>query len=114
MKYCFSYGSRTQIAASSKSSQAARAEPDMIREPTDAQREERGDTCMVKVVYEVVPHDGGWAYKLGDVYSEAFPSHSEALEAARIVAAEQQVGGYFAEISWQDAQGKWHEEYAEG
>ena len=36
---------------------------------------------MVKVVYEVVPHDGGWAYKLGDVYSEAFPSHSEALEA---------------------------------
>ena len=68
---------------------------------------------MVKVVYEVVPHDGGWAYRLGNVYSEAFPSHAEALEAARIVAAEQQVGGS-AEISWQDDKGKWHEEYAEG
>ncbi len=61
---------------------------------------------MVKVVYEVVPHDGGWAYKLGDVYSEAFPTHPEALEAARIVAAEQQVGGDSAEISWQDDQGQ--------
>jgi hypothetical protein len=69
---------------------------------------------MIKVVYEVVPHDGGWAYRLGDVYSEAFPSHAEALEAARIVAAEQQVGGDSAEISWQDEKGKWHEEYVEG
>jgi|AraplaMF_Col_mLB_1032019.scaffolds.fasta_scaffold03303_9 hypothetical protein len=69
---------------------------------------------MVKVVYEVVPHDGGWAYRLGNVYSESFPSHAEALEAARIVAAEQQVGGDSAEISWQDDKGKWHEEYAEG
>jgi hypothetical protein len=77
-------------------------------------KEKKRRYCMVKVVYEVVPHDGGWAYKLGDVYSEAFPTHSEALEAARIVAAEQQVGGDSAEISWQDAQGKWHEEYAEG
>jgi hypothetical protein len=55
---------------------------------------------MIKVVYEVVPHDGGWAYRLGGVYSEAFPTHAEALEAARIVAAEQQVGGDSAEISW--------------
>jgi hypothetical protein len=69
---------------------------------------------MVKVVYEVVPHDGGWAYRLGGVYSEAFPSHADALSAARIVAAEQQVGGDSAEISWQDDKGKWHEEYAEG
>jgi hypothetical protein len=36
------------------------------------------------------------------------------VEAARIVAAEQQVGGDSAEISWQDESGKWHEEYADG
>ena len=66
---------------------------------------------MVKVVYEIVPHDGGWAYRFRDVYSEAFPTHSEAVEAPRIVAAEQQDS---AEISWQDEGGKWHEEYADG
>lgn len=43
---------------------------------------------MIKVVYEIVPHDGGWAYRFRDVYSEAFPTHSEAVEAACIVAAE--------------------------
>ena len=69
---------------------------------------------MVKVVYEIVPHDGGWAYRFRDVYSEAFPTQSEAVEADRIVAAEQQVGGDSAEISWQDESGKWHEEYADG
>ena len=69
---------------------------------------------MVKVVCEIVPHDGGWAYRFRDVYSEAFPTHSEAVEAARIVAAEQQIGGDSAEISWQDESGKWHEEYADG
>lgn len=69
---------------------------------------------MTKVVYEVVPHDGGWAYRLNGVYSESFRSHEEALEAARIVAAEQQVGGESTEISYQDEKGRWHEEYADG
>ena len=69
---------------------------------------------MTKVVYEVVPHDGGWAYRLNGVYSESFSSHDEALEAARIVAAEQQVGGESAEISYQDEKGRWHEEHADG
>jgi hypothetical protein len=36
------------------------------------------------------------------------------VEAARIVAAEQQVGGDSAEISYQDEKGKWHEEYTDG
>ena len=69
---------------------------------------------MVKITYEIVQHDGGWAYRFDDVYSEAFPTHAEALEAARIVAAEQQVGGDAAEISYQDDKGKWHEEYTDG
>ncbi|HVK91864.1 MAG TPA: DUF2188 domain-containing protein, partial [Mycoplana sp.] len=34
---------------------------------------------MSTVKYEVVEHDGGWAYKVGDVFSEPFPSHAEAM-----------------------------------
>jgi len=38
---------------------------------------------MAEVKYKIVEHDGGWAYKLGDVFSETFPSHDAALRAAR-------------------------------
>jgi hypothetical protein len=68
----------------------------------------------MRVTYEIVPHDGGWAYRLGGVYSETFASHAEAVEAARIVAQEQQVGGESTEISFQDETGRWHEEYCDG
>lgn len=30
---------------------------------------------MTRITYEIVEHDGGWAYKVGDVFSEPFPSH---------------------------------------
>ncbi len=48
---------------------------------------------MVRVTYVIVEHDGGWAYKVGDVFSETFPTHDTALAAARIAAAEQQQPG---------------------
>jgi hypothetical protein len=69
---------------------------------------------MVKVTYHIVQHDGGWAYKLGDVFSEAFPSHDEAFAAARRAALEQQRPGETAGISWEDSRGKWHEEVSRG
>lgn len=69
---------------------------------------------MPSVTYRIVEHDGGFAYKLGDVFSEPFRSHAAALSAARRVALEQQVGGRDAEISWQDAEGRWHEEHVDG
>ncbi len=69
---------------------------------------------MVKIIYEIVPHDGGWAYRLGPVYSEAFPTHDQALEAVRIVVAEQQVGDEPVTISYQDENGRWREEYSDG
>ncbi|MFB2553547.1 DUF2188 domain-containing protein [Ensifer soli] len=69
---------------------------------------------MVKVTYEVVPHDGGWAYRFNDVYSETFPSHADALAAATIAAAEHQVGGDSETIDYQDAAGRWHHERADG
>ncbi|MBC2774266.1 DUF2188 domain-containing protein [Rhizobium sp. AQ_MP] len=69
---------------------------------------------MVKITYEIVPHDGGWAYRLGGVYSEAFATHDQALEAARIVMEEQQVGDEPVTISYQDESGRWREEYSDG
>ena len=41
---------------------------------------------MAHVVYTIVEHDGGWAYKLGDVFSEPFPSRDAAVKAAHRVA----------------------------
>ena len=69
---------------------------------------------MTQVIYRVVEHDGGWAYKVGDVFSETFRTHADALAAARIAASEQQVGGKTEGIEFQDAEGKWHEELAGG
>jgi Uncharacterized protein conserved in bacteria (DUF2188) len=69
---------------------------------------------MNKVVYQIVEHDGGWAYKVDGVFSETFPSHGDALAAANIAAREQQLGGSTEGIAFQDAAGKWHEEIAQG
>jgi Uncharacterized protein conserved in bacteria (DUF2188) len=69
---------------------------------------------MASVTYEIVEHDGGWAYRVGDVYSETFPSHDEALAAARQAAVEQRVPGETTGISWEDENGRWHEEVARG
>lgn len=45
---------------------------------------------MQTIVYEVVEHDGGWAYRMNGAFSESFPSHSDALQAATIAAKAQQ------------------------
>lgn len=42
---------------------------------------------MTKIVYEIVEHDGGWAYKLDDVFSETYPTKEQATAAANDVAA---------------------------
>lgn len=68
---------------------------------------------MAKIHYRVVQHDGGWAYKLGDVFSEPFASRAAAFAAARRVAAEQHVPGDETEIVYQDAAGQWHSEISE-
>jgi len=69
---------------------------------------------MTKVTYQIVEHDGGWAYKLGDVFSETFRSREAALEAAKAAASEQQIAGRTEGISYQDSEGHWHNEVAEG
>ncbi|WP_375458675.1 DUF2188 domain-containing protein [uncultured Enterovirga sp.] len=69
---------------------------------------------MTDVTYKVVEHDGGWAYKLGDVFSETFPSHDAARAAADRVAQEQRAPGETEAIQYQDEKGRWHDETAPG
>lgn len=65
---------------------------------------------MSEIIYEVVEHDGGWAYRVNGVLSETFPSHKAAHAAAVRAAAEQQVPGPTETIEYEDAKGKWHTE----
>jgi predicted secreted protein len=69
---------------------------------------------MSKVVYEIVEHDGGWAYKVGATFSETFSSHYAARAAAERAAREQQVAGDTVGISYEDSQGRWRDEIASG
>jgi hypothetical protein len=69
---------------------------------------------MTHVVYRVVEHDGGWAYKVGDVFSETFRTHALAHAAAVRAAREQRTPGQRATIQYEDSAGKWHEETAQG
>ncbi|RBP04583.1 uncharacterized protein DUF2188 [Roseiarcus fermentans] len=66
------------------------------------------------VTYRIVEHDGGWAYKVGDVFSETFASHEEARRAAERAAAEQRVGGETTDIEYEDSEGEWRVELAKG
>jgi hypothetical protein len=67
-----------------------------------------------KVVYQIVQHDGGWAYKVGTVLSEPFPTHEAAHAAAAAAAERQRHAGQTEAIEYEDTSGKWHEELADG
>jgi hypothetical protein len=69
---------------------------------------------MSRITYEIIEHDGGWAYKVGNTYSETFPSRTDAVAAAKIAAAEQQVAGSTEGIEYEDSAGKWHSELSDG
>ncbi|GJE57799.1 MULTISPECIES: DUF2188 domain-containing protein [Methylobacterium] len=69
---------------------------------------------MSEITYHVIEHDGGYAYKVGGTFSETFASHDEALDAARIAAAEQRRPGSTETIAYQDSQGRSHVETASG
>ena len=66
------------------------------------------------VTYEIVQHDGGWAYKVNGVFSEAFSTHAEALTAAQSAAAEQELPGDAETIEYEDDRGEWHSETVSG
>ena len=69
---------------------------------------------MINVTYKVVEHDGGWAYKVGDVFSETFRTHDDAHRAAEIAAKRQRALGEDGEIVFEDASSKWHQQTSAG
>lgn len=69
---------------------------------------------MAAVTYEIVEHDGGWAYRAEGTYSETFATHEQALGAARRAAKEQERPGSTTGIEYEDEQGRWHGEVSAG
>jgi hypothetical protein len=69
---------------------------------------------MTKVTYEIVEHDGGWAYRVDGVYSETFPTHDAARRAAERAAQEQILPDQTTPISYEDEKGRWHDEVSSG
>jgi Uncharacterized protein conserved in bacteria (DUF2188) len=65
---------------------------------------------MSKIVYHVVQHDGGWAYRVDETFSESFPTHEAAHKAAERAAREQALPGEATIIAYEDKAGHWHRE----
>jgi hypothetical protein len=74
----------------------------------------RKERRMAEVTYHVVQHDGGWTYKVGEVFAETFKTREQAEVAARRAAAEQRLSNEPAEIEYEDERGEWHEEHSDG
>jgi hypothetical protein len=69
---------------------------------------------MPSVTYQIVEHDGGWAYRVEGTFSETLASHEAALNAARRAAREQRQPGETAGIEFEDSRGVWREEVSSG
>ena len=69
---------------------------------------------MTELIYEIVQHDGGWAYRVDGVFSETFATHDQARKAAERAAGEQRVSDDARAISSEDQDGRWHDEISAG
>ncbi len=69
---------------------------------------------MVHVTYRIVEHDGGWAYKAGDTFSETFATREQAHGAAVRAAREQKAPDQNAMIEYETVEGEWVVESADG
>lgn len=69
---------------------------------------------MTQITYRIVEHDGGWAYKVGDSFSETFPNAAAARAAATRASREQRVSDSTAWIEFESPNGEWITERADG
>ncbi|HEX8471698.1 MAG TPA: hypothetical protein VF633_11345 [Brevundimonas sp.] len=69
---------------------------------------------MSQVTYRIVEHDGGWAYKLGDTFSETYPDHDSARVGAVRASREQRSPDETAFIEYENTSGQWITERADG
>jgi hypothetical protein len=69
---------------------------------------------MTDMTYQVIKHDGGWAYAVNGTYSESFPTREAARRAAKLAASEQTDPGEATQISYEDEKGRWHNELDSG
>ena len=69
---------------------------------------------MAEVIYQVVEHDGGWAYQVDGSYSETFPNREAAHRAAEAAAREQRQPGETEGITYETAAGDWRAEVSSG
>jgi len=69
---------------------------------------------MSQIVYKIVEHDGGWAYKLGDTFSETYPDHDSARAGAVRASREQRSPDETAFIEYETKSGQWVTERADG
>lgn len=69
---------------------------------------------MTEITYRILPHVDGWAYRLGDTWSETYPDHDSAKAAALAVAKEQMSPGRDTYIEYETAEGDWITERADG
>jgi hypothetical protein len=69
---------------------------------------------LPELVDHIVEHEGGWACKVGDVFSETFATHAEAAAVARDAASRHEQAGGMEVIEHQDASGQWRTEKVGG
>jgi hypothetical protein len=88
--------------------------PNLIEAATPCPEPFKTEESMAKAHYEIVEHDGGWAYRMQGSFSETFPTKAAAEAAANRAAAEQKVPGEAEDIEFEDSKGKWHTQRSAG
>lgn len=67
---------------------------------------------MTTVTYEIVEHDGGWSFKVGDTIAQAYSSREAAVAAAERAAREQAtIPPEETDIEYETEDGVWRIEH---
>jgi hypothetical protein len=69
---------------------------------------------MAHIIYRIVAHDDGFAYRVGDTISETYPTRDAAHAAAVAAAGEQTAAGQGMSILYETSDGVWRREDVSG